>query len=70
MKPSRKRRPHPAIQPTPDQIRRYLKALADQHHEDWSHEVKDEAPHWVYLVALHLRLVELEHMEAAVGELL
>ena len=56
--------------PPPDQIRRYMQKLADQHHQDWQLELMEAAPHWVHLIALHLRLIELENMEAAVQELL
>ena len=30
----------------------------------------EKAPYWVYLIGLHLRMVELEHLEEAVQELL
>ena len=57
-------------QPTPDQIRRYIECAADEHQLVWHAEVTSAAPHWVYLLNLHLRLVELERMEEGVKELL
>lgn len=70
MKRTRRKRLVRSAQPTPDQIRHYMQKLAEQHYQDWQLELMDGAPHWVYLIALHLRLIELENMEAAVKELL
>jgi hypothetical protein len=56
--------------PTPDQIRRYIECSADEHQFAWHHELLSDEPHWVYLLNLHLRLVELERMEDGVKELL
>lgn len=66
----RKRRTSTSAEPTADQIRNYMQKMAEQHHQDWQLELTTEAPHWVYLIALHLRLIELENMETAVRELL
>ena len=57
-------------EPTPDQIRRYIQCSADEHQCAWQAELTSSAPHWVYLLGLHLRLVELDHLEAAVEEFL
>lgn len=56
--------------PTPDQIRRYIECSSDEHQFAWHHELHTAAPHWVYLLGLHLRLVELDHLESAAKELL
>ena len=56
--------------PTPDQIRRYIECSADEHQFAWHDELLSDAPHWVYLIGLHPRLVELDHLETAVHELL
>jgi hypothetical protein len=57
-------------EPTPDQIRQYMQKMVDQHLQDWREQVLGDSPHWVYLLAIHLRLIELEGMENAVQELL
>jgi len=66
---SRKRRAPLPLDPTPgDQIRRYLQELIEQHHDDWNHQLEQTEPQWSHLLALHLRLIELENMEAALLE--
>ena len=67
---SRKRCNKPKTEPTPDQIRHYLRCLAEEHQVAWHEEVMSSAPHWVFLLGLHLRLIELEHLEPAALELL
>ena len=67
-KTSRKRR-RPA-KPTPDQIQAYIQTMNEQHQLEWQAELKSSAPHWEYLLDLHLRLVELEKLESASAELL
>jgi hypothetical protein len=57
-------------EPTPDQIRQYIRCSVDEHHLSWQAELTSSEPHWAYLLGLHLRLVELEHLETAAGELL
>ena len=57
-------------EPTADQIRRHMQCMANEHHEAWHAELTSSQPHWVYLIGLHLRLVELEHLEEAVQEFL
>jgi hypothetical protein len=47
-----------------------MAALADNHHQDFQIELNSTAPYWEYLLAVHLRLVELEHLETASLELL
>jgi hypothetical protein len=56
--------------PSPEQIRRYMQLMSDQHQLEWGAELRSQAPHWVYLIGLHLRMVELDRMEEAVQELL
>ena len=53
-----------------DQMRNYLEALMADHQEAWSRELHTQRPEWIYLLALHLRLAELEHLETAGKELL
>jgi len=40
------------------------------HQEEWQREIQSAAPDWTLALSLHLRLVELEHMQSAVAELL
>ena len=68
-----KRRKSPApskTEPTPDHIRHYMQALAEEHQAAWHAELTSAAPHGVYLIGLHLRLIELDHVEEAAQELL
>ncbi len=68
---SRKRACRPqTAPPSVDVLRRYIEALADDHQREFQAELAGKAPHWEYLVGLHLRLAELEHMETAAGEFL
>ena len=57
-------------EPTPDDIRRYIQCSADEHQLAWKTELTSATPYWVYLLNLHLRLVELERMEEGMEELL
>jgi hypothetical protein len=57
-------------EPTPEQISQYVHCLTDEHQLAWQAELTSTAPHWVYLIGLHLRMCELEHLESAAGELL
>ncbi|HXP45092.1 MAG TPA: hypothetical protein VN833_32900 [Candidatus Acidoferrales bacterium] len=69
MKSSRKRPASLPLEPTPgDQIRSYLQELVDQHYQAWDKQLQQAEPEWAHLLALHLRLVELENMEAALKE--
>lgn len=61
---------NPKPLPTPDQIRRYIECSVDEHHLSWQAELISSEPHWVYLLGLHLRLIELEQLETAARELL
>ena len=70
MKRGRKQAAARKTEPTPDQIRGYMQALAEQHHEAWQAELTSSAPEWIYLLALHLRMAELEHLDEAAVELL
>lgn len=56
--------------PTPEQIRGYLEALQHEHQFAWQEELLSDSPHWVVMLGLHLRLHELEHLEAGMQELL
>ena len=56
--------------PSPDLIRQYIQRLVDQHQQEWHEELVDTAPYWTHLLCLHLRIVELDHLEEAVQELL
>jgi hypothetical protein len=47
-----------------------MECMADEHQLAWHTELLSSAPHWVYLLGLHLRMCELEHLEPAAGELL
>lgn len=69
-RPSRKASLRSKPRPTPDQIRHYMRALSDEHQLEWHRELHSDAPYWVYLLNLHLRMVELDHLEAAAAELL
>jgi hypothetical protein len=60
----------PKPEPTPDEIRDYLAKFYDQHQAEWHREILQPAPEWIYLIGVHLRLIELEKMEAAVEEFL
>jgi hypothetical protein len=66
----RRKQPAATTEPTSDQISQYMHALAEEHQAAWHAELTSPAPHWVYLIGLHLRLVELEHVEEAAQELL
>jgi hypothetical protein len=69
MKSSRKRHAPLPLDPTPgDQIRCYLQALVEQHQDEWNHQLQQSQPEWSHLLALHLRLIELENMHAALRE--
>jgi hypothetical protein len=69
MRAPRKRRSALPLDPTPgDQLRSYLQELVEQHHRDWNDQLQQAEPEWSHLLALHLRLVELENMEAALEE--
>ncbi len=69
MRSSRKRHSALPLDPTPgDQIRKYLLELVAQHHHEWCHQLQQSQPEWAHLLALHLRLIELENMEAALRE--
>ena len=71
MKRTRRKRLGPSVtEPTPDQLRQYMQVMADEHQQAWQEELMEKAPYWVYLIGLHLRMVELEHMETAVQEFL
>ncbi len=56
--------------PSPDLIRKHIQRLVDDHHLAWHEELQKPAPYWTHLLALHLRLVELENLENGVGDLL
>jgi hypothetical protein len=70
----KKRRTKPTIRPqsesSPDEIRAYLEKFYDQHQAEWHAEILDPHPEWIYLLGVHLRLIELEKMESALEEVL
>ena len=70
MKRCRKKSRPLKTDPTTDLLRQYMQSLAEEHQEAWRSELMSAAPYWTYLLGLHLRLVELENLEAAVQELL
>jgi hypothetical protein len=70
VKRSRKAAAVSKIGPTPDQIRQHIQCMADEHQFAWQAELMTSSPHWVYLLGLHLRMVELDHLEDAVEQLL
>ncbi len=73
MKRASRRKTNPKAkktEPTPDQIRRYMQCVMDEHQVAWHTELLSAEPHWVYLIGLHLRMVELDRMEEAVEEFL
>ncbi len=55
---------------TLDEIQIYIEQLCDHHQQEWHKRLIAPAPDWTYLLGLHLRIVELEHMQPAVEELL
>jgi hypothetical protein len=56
--------------PSRDLIRRHIQHLAEDHQQAWHQELMRPDPYWTHLLALHLRIVELDHLEDAVKELL
>jgi len=71
VKRNRNKRPAtPASEPTPEQLHHYMQKMEDEHQQAWHQELMGKAPYWECLIGMHLRLVELEHMETAVRELL
>jgi hypothetical protein len=56
--------------PHPDQIRQYIGCMITDHEKAWSEELHSQHPEWIYLLGLHLRLAELEHLEPAAQEFL
>jgi len=67
---SRKQSHQTSSPATFDQISLYMQCLEDEHQQAWHVELTGPAPHWVYLLGLHLRMVELEQLEPAAQELL
>ena len=70
MKRTGHRRTPPPQPDSVDTIRSYMKALSEHHDQEWQAELASERPFWIHLLALHLRMIELDHLEEAVGELL
>jgi hypothetical protein len=70
MKRCRKQQASHNPEPTADQIRGYMQALAAEHQEAWQKELTSARPEWIYLLALHLRMTELEHLDEAAVEFL
>ncbi len=55
--------------PTADQLQNFINAMRVEHELEFTEELHSRAPHWEYLLALHLRMTELEHLVPAVGDL-
>jgi len=55
--------------PTADQLQNFINAMRVEHQLEFTEELHSRAPHWEYLLALHLRITELEHLVPAVGDL-
>lgn len=53
--------------PTADQLQNFIHAMRVEHELQFTQELHSRAPHWEYLLALHLRLTELEHLVPAIG---
>jgi hypothetical protein len=68
------KRPRHRTQPrqpvTVDTLRSYMQAMSENHNEQWSAELMSDAPYWIHMLGLHLRMIELDRLEEAVGELL
>lgn len=56
--------------PSVDLFRQQIQHLADEHQMAWQEELMKSSPYWTHLLALHLRLVELDSLENGMGELL
>jgi hypothetical protein len=68
----KKKRTAPQRKPVPrnpDEIQQYVQTLYDEHQQEWQSAILDPAPDWPFLLALHLRMIELDHLETAVQEL-
>lgn len=59
------RKPHLSNQ---DEVRQYVQRLYDEHQQEWQGAILDPVPDWTFLLALHLRMIELENMQAAIEE--
>ena len=66
--PSRARRTH--THATNDELLNFARLMIDQYQQEWHRELQEAKPEWIYLLNLHLRMVELEQMEPAVKELM
>lgn len=55
--------------PTADQLQNFINAMRVEHELYFTQELHSRAPHWEYLLALHLRMTELEHLVPAVEDL-
>lgn len=65
-----KRTTTPASEPTFEDLSQYVQQMANEHQKAWRRELMGKAPCWECLIAMHLRMVELEHLESAVQEFL
>ena len=55
--------------PTPDEIRRHIEHLVDAQQVEWHYQlVSAPEPNWPRLMCLHLQMVELEGIDAAMQE--
>jgi len=56
-------------EPTQDQILRYMQCMMDEHQMVWHTTLVSSQPRWRYLLNMHMRMVELEHMQRCLEEL-
>ena len=66
---SRKKSVRKKTPPTADQLQNFIDAMRVEHEFHFTRELHSAAPNWEYLLALHLRMTELEHLVPAVGDL-
>jgi hypothetical protein len=60
----------PAAPRTIEEVRAKFEDMANGYNECWLAEVLSDQPRWGYVLGLHLRLCEIQHLEEAGGELL
>jgi hypothetical protein len=55
---------------TIEELRANFEEMANGYNEYWLAEVLSDRPRWGYVLGLHLRICEIEHIEEVGGELL
>ena len=53
----------------PDEVQQSVQKLYCEHQQEWPGAILDPAPDGTFLRTLHLRMIELENMKAAIEEL-